>query len=293
MSFSRFGKTAVGVLVTIVIPLWGCEDTPTDTPSMVDSGSWYRSGFRWPHDGNPFETEHFIVYSDAASLSARQKVAEIGEELLVVLREEFEISGDTLFVWPAGQSKLHIYTYRDHYEQGWGGWGYYGGLLIYSLDHPIRDTGLGNYTAVLKHELMHAIEGLLKGSDNPNLVDVWLTEGIAELVSGGTQSIPSVQTLQDLEELVAAFGELNPVAMHRYNYPNIPNVGAYYYVMFELTVKYLLDPLGIGMSKPGIRDLYLDARNGIPFSDAFEERSGIPLQQFEDEFFQRIRAYLN
>lgn len=293
MRYGRFGRSAVGFLLIIVIPLSGCADTPTDAPTMVDSGSWYRTGFRWPHDGNPHETQHFIVYSDAASLSARQKVGEIGEELLVFLKEEFEISGDTLFLWPAGQSKIHIYTYRDHYEQGWGGWGYYGGLLIYSLDHPIRDTGLENYTSVLKHELMHAVEGLLKGSDNPHLVDVWLTEGIAELVAGGTQSIASVRTLQDLEDLVADFGEPNPVAMHRYEYPNIPNVGAYYYVMFELAVRYLLDPLGIGMDKPAITDIYLDTRKGIPFADTFEQRSGIPLQQFENEFFERIRAYLN
>jgi hypothetical protein len=250
-------------------------------------------GFRWPHDGNPYETMHFTVYSDAASLYARQKAAEIGEELLTVLTDEFGISYDTRLIWPPGQSKIHIYTYRDHYEQAWGGWSYYGGLLIYSLDHPIRDTNLANFRRVLKHELMHAIEGLVKGSDDPHLVDVWLTEGIAELVAGGTQSIPSVETLQDLENLVAEFGELNPVAMHRYQYPNIPNVGAFYYVMFELTVKYLLDPLGLGMGRASIRDIYLDARSGIPFADSFEQRSGISLQQFEDEYFQRIRGYLN
>jgi hypothetical protein len=273
--------------------LAGCEDSATDLPEMVDSGSWYRSGFRWPHDGNPYESEHFIVYSDAASLEARQKVAEIGEELLVSLKEDFQISGDTLFVWPTGQSRIHIYTYRDHYEQGWGGWGYYGGLLIYSLDHPIRDTELGNYTRVLKHELMHVIEGLVKGSDNPNLVDVWLTEGIAEYVAGGTQSISSVSTLAQLEELVATFGELNPIAMHQYAYPDIPGVGAYYYVMFELAVKYLLDPAGGGQAKPSIRDIYIDARNGVPFAPSFEANLGHNLDDFEDWFFELVRGFLN
>jgi hypothetical protein len=294
MKQKTFMRTVgMGIAFTTLILLWGCEDSPTDAGAMVDSGSWYRSGFRWPHDGNPYETEHFIVYSDAASPFARQRVAEIGEDLLALLKEEFQIAGDTLFVWPQGQSKIHIYTYRDHHEQGWGGWGYYGGLLIYSLDHPIRDTEVGNYTRVLKHELMHVVEGLLKGSDNPNLVDVWLTEGIAEYVAGGTQNISSVKTLGDLEDLVATFGELNPVAMHQYRYPDIPGVGAYYYVMFELTVKYLLDPLGIGMDKLFVRDIYLDARRGIPFAESFEERTGIQLQRFEDEFFQRIRSYLN
>jgi len=261
-------------------------------PQMVDSGSWYRSGFRWPHDGNPFESQHFIVYSDAASQEARRKLAEIGEALLVELQEDFGIAGDTLFVWPAGQSKIHMYTYRDHYEQRWGGWSYYGGLLIFSLDHPIRDTSLANYTRVVKHELMHTIEGLVKGSDNPNVVDVWLTEGIAEYVAGGTQSISPVTNLAELDELVANFGELNPIAMHQYNYPNIPNVGAYYYVMFELAVRYLLDPLGGGQEKYDIRDIYLDARNAIPFASSFEANLGHELGEFEEQFFGLIRGYL-
>jgi hypothetical protein len=288
---ARSAATLLAGLAFLFLP--GCEDTVTDPTDMVDSGSWYRTGFRWPHDGSPYESEHFIVYSDAASLEARQKVAEIGEELLVSLTEDFEISGDTQFVWPPGQSKIHIYTYKDHFEQGWGGWGYYGGLLIYSLDHPIRDTELGNYTRVVKHELMHAIEGLLKGSDNPHLVDVWLTEGIAEYVAGGTQSISSVSTLAELEELVATFGELNPIAMHQYAYPDIPGVGAYYYVMFELAVKYLLDPVGGGQAKASIRDIYIDARNGVPFATSFEANLGHNLQEFEDEFFELVRGYLS
>jgi hypothetical protein len=259
---------------------------------MVDSGSWYRSGFKWPHDGNPYESEHFIVYSDAASPTAREKVAEIGEELLVLLTEDFGISGETLFVWPAGQSKIHIYAYRDHFEQGWGGWSYYGGLLIWSLDHPIRDNDPSNYARVLKHELMHTIEGLVKGSDNPNLVDVWLTEGIAEHVAGGTQSISTVWTLTELEDLVSSFGELNPIAMHQYNYPDIPGVGAYYYVMFELAMRYLLDPAGGGQAKAGIRDIYIDARNGVPFAASFEANFGHNLQEFEDRFFELVRGFL-
>jgi len=290
---SRTARSVTTVLAGLAyLFLAGCEDPATDLPEMVDSGSWYRSGFRWPHDGNPYESEHFIVFSDAASLEARQEVAEIGEDLLVLLKEEFDIPGDTLFVWPAGQSKIHIYAYRDHYEQGWGGWGYYGGLLIFSLDHPIRNTELGNYTRVLKHELMHVVEGLLKGSDNPHLVDVWLTEGIAEYVSGGTQSISSVTTLAQLEGLVATFGELNPIAMHQYAYPDIPGVRAYYYVMFELAVRYLLDPAGGGQAKPSIRDVYIDARNGVPFSTSLAVNLGHNLQEFEDGFFELIREYL-
>jgi hypothetical protein len=271
-----------------------CGDSPTDQDGMVDSGSWYRTGFRWPHDGAPYESANFIVYSDAASFEAREKLSEIGESLMVELIDDFEIDPATMFRWPPSQSKLHIYTYRDRYEQSWGGWGYYGGLMIYSLDHPIRSTELGNYTRVVTHELMHATEGLLKGTDNPRLVDVWLTEGIAEYVAGGTSSSGSITSLATLDSLVATYGGVNPVAMHRYeDYPDVENLGyKYLYAMFELATKYLLDPDGLGRPESAIRDIYLDVRNGARFETLFEERFGLSLQRYEEEFWERIRAFL-
>lgn len=296
MNGKRTMRARVAVAALLLGPVGlACSDSPTGTDCMVDGGSWYRTGFTWPHDCNPYESEHFIIYSDAANLEARQKLAEIAEELLVMLKEDFDISGDTLFLWPAGQSKIHIYTYRDHYEQAWGGWGYYGGLLIWSLDHRIRDTELGNYTRVVTHELMHVVEGLLKGTDNPRLVDVWLTEGIAEYVAGGTSSSGSITSVAMLDSLVASHGELNPIAMHRYeDYPDVENIGyLYYYAMFELAAKYLVDPDGLGRPKSMIRDVYLDARNGALFANSFEEKFGLSLQDYEDEFWDRVRVFLN
>lgn len=170
--------------------------------------------------------------------------------------------------------------------------------MIFSLDNPFRSeiggTELGNYTRVVTHELMHAIEGLLKGTDNPNLVDVWLTEGIAEYVAGGTSS-GSVKDLARLDELVATYGALNPIAMHRYNYlDDVENIGyKYYYPMFELAVAYLLDPAGGGQEKPSVRDIFLDARAGVPFATSFEDRLGTNLQSYEDEFWTLMRGYLN
>lgn len=276
--------------------LTGCGDAVVTVSPMIDSGSWYRSGFAWPHDGNPHETPHFVVYSDAASQEARRKVAEIGEDLLVVLKEDFEIA-DAMFRFPFGQSKIHIYAYKDRTPMEWGGWGYYGGLLIFSLDHELRTqwghTELDNYTRVVQHELMHAIEGLLKGSDNPNLVDVWLTEGIAEYVAGGTAG-GSVTDLAKLDELIATYGALNPIAMHQYRYPDVDGIGFYYYYpMFEVAVAYLLDPAGWGRAKARVRDVYLDARDGVSFATSFENRFGLTLRDYEDEFFDRIREFLN
>jgi len=292
----RHAKVALlGAL--LCVGLAGCDPSPVDPPQMVDSGSWYRTGLRWPHDGAPYETEHFIVFSDAASLDARRQLAAIGEELWSVLREDFGIASDTLFRFPVGQSRIHMYAYRDRFPQEWGGRAYYGGVMMYSLDNP-RRAGAGHteiqlYTRVVKHELMHAIEFLLRGSDDPNLVDVWLTEGIAEYVSGGTAG-GSVDDLARLDSLIDAYGELNPVAMHGYHYPEVEMIDYYYYYpMFELAVKYLLDPAGAGKPKSAIRDIYLDVRDGVPFAESFDGRLGLGLADYEDQFFDRVRSYLH
>ena len=283
--------------IAVLLGLSACGDSPSAPSTMVDSGSWYVTGFRWPHDGRPYESEHFIVFSDAASDAARRTLAEIGEELLVVLREEFEIASDTLFRFPPGQTKIHIYTYRDHYPQEWGGREYYGGLMIYSLDHPGRTraghTEMDMYVPVVKHELMHVVESLLKASSNPNMVDVWLTEGLAEYVSGGTAG-GSITSLAKLDEVIAAYGELNPIAMHQYRYPSIDGVIYYYYYpMFELAVGYLLYPAGVGREKPDVRDLFLDVLDGVVFATAFENRFGISLTEYEAQFFVLMRNFLH
>jgi len=283
--------TFAGVLVLSLRA--GCDDSPTVPDPMVDAGSWYRSGYTWPHDGHPYETAHFIVFSDAASLEARQKLAEIAEGLMETLIADFGIDPETMFKWPAGQSKLHIYTYRDHYEQSWGGKGYYGGILMWSLDHPIRSTELGNYTKVVKHELMHATEGLLKGTENPKIVDVWLTEGIAEYVSGGTSSSGNIASLAMLDSLVAVHGGINPITMHYYeDFPYMDLGTRYLYAMFELAVRYVLDDAGLGQPRSLIRDVMIDAGEGVTFAASFEEKFGITLERFEDEFWDRIRAFL-
>lgn len=79
------GKLAIVLCAGLVVGLVsGCSqasDQPPEPAQMVDTGSWY-SREQWPHDGNPYESQNFIVYSDAAGQEARQSVAEIGEELL-------------------------------------------------------------------------------------------------------------------------------------------------------------------------------------------------------------------
>ncbi len=266
---------------------------------ILRSDSWYVTGFEWPHDGNPWGSENFVIYSDGAGEDARQELALLAEETLSEVKIRFGIDNNEIFLFPTGQEKIDIYAYKNRYPTYpviWGGWAYWGGLLIYSLDHPER-TSFGHtepeiYNPTLKHELMHVVENLLKASNNPDLVDVWLTEGIAEAVSGGTAG-GSITDLQKFNELRNQYGSLNPIAMHRYEYPDIEGIAYYYYYpMFQLAVEYLVDASGQGKTMNDVRNLFMDVRNGVPFPSAFQNRFGMSLSEYENLFFALMNTYL-
>ncbi|MDH3292186.1 MAG: hypothetical protein OEO20_11120 [Gemmatimonadota bacterium] len=298
MQVTRFSSLAVAasLVVGLAFAMAACDGNPAEPVNIVDSGSWYVSGFHWPHDGTPLETAHFVVYSDAASTQARQQLADIAEDALADLKARFGIAGDAMFRFPAGQQKIHIYAYKTYTPTEWGGRAYWGGLMIYSLDHPERGawghTALDMYVPVVTHEIMHVIESLLRASNNPEQVDVWLTEGIAEFVSGGNAA-PSISGKARYDELIAQHGRLNPIAMHRYtDYPGLGLVYDYYLPMFQLAVTYLFDAQGHGASLMDLRDLYLDVRDGMSFSAAFADRLGISVAEYEQQFFDLMNDYL-
>lgn len=298
MQVARIRALAVAAALAAgsVLVMASCDGSPAAPVNMVDSGSWYVSGFHWPHDGKPLETASFVVYSDAASTQARQQLADIAEDALAELQAQFGISGNAVFRFPSGQQKIDIYTYKTYTPTEWGGRAYWGGLMIYSLDHPERaawgHTALEMYVPVVTHEIMHVIESLLRASNSPEQVDVWLTEGIAEFVSGGNAA-PSITGKVRFDELIAQHGWLNPIAMHRYtDYPDLGLVYDYYLPMFQLAVTYLFDAQGHGATLADLRDLYLDVREGVSFATALADRLGIGLAEFEQQFFDLMNDYL-
>jgi len=137
-----------------------------DPAQMVDSGSWYRK-FVWPHDGHPYETEHFVVYSDGASLKARQRLAALAEEVLVDVVDEMGVDPATMFRFPAGQDKIDIYASRYHAIEveglSLGATAYYAGIIIPSFDSDVERTDV-SVRFDLKHEMVHVVEALLKGN---------------------------------------------------------------------------------------------------------------------------------
>ena len=204
------------------------------------------------------------------------------------LKVQMQIEDNSILVFPTGQNKIHIYAYKNYFPQDWGGRAYFGGLMIYSLDHPERTaaghTEITVYSAVVKHELMHVIQYQLIGQLDYSLLESWFAEGIAEKIS---ESNPerAVTSLQRLNELTSTYGELNPISIKTYNYPDIEYVAVnYFYPMFQLAANYLLDPIGRGSTWIDVKNIFLDIRNGGTFSNSFESRFGITLLEFENNF---------
>ncbi len=139
--------------------------------------------------------------------------------------------------------------------------------------------------------MTHVVESLLKGDDDPGLVDVWITEGLAEHVSGGTAG-GNITDLAKMNQLLTEYGSLNPIKMHSYNYPDIELIAYYYYPMFQLAVQYLLDENGYGKTMNDFKNLFLDVRDGIAFSTSFENRFEMSLLDYEEQFFDLMNDYL-
>jgi hypothetical protein len=271
---------------------------------MIDSGSWYqREGFQWPHDGHPYETEHFVVYSDGASLKARQRLAAVAEEVLVEVVDEMGVDPATMFRFPSSQDKIDIYAsrYHDIELEGsrLGATAYYAGIIIPSFDNEVgRRTWA--VRGDLKHEMVHVVEALLKGNytgdipvGDPRRMPVWFSEGTAEALSGGTTGA-APRTLDKVNALIAKYGRINPVAW-RVDFPpseigdEYPN---YYYPMAHLAVDYLLDADGLGRSPHDLAAVMLDMGSGASFASAFEAHIGLSESEYEAQFWTRMDAYL-
>lgn len=294
----------MAILIGAAVVASGSHQDPSrsaDSTRMVDSGSWY-SRVQWPHDGHPYESRHFVVYGAAASQEARRAVAEIGEELLAELIAEFGIAGDGMLRFPPGQDKIHIYVYRNR-NPWWGARAYYCGLVIWSLEHETRSHDLEFYRAVMKHEMVHVVEALLKGRDVAFFpvavrVHVWFSEGLAEAVTGGTAG-RAIRDLDYLNHLTGKYGRLSPIA-----FESDGQVGdwdeeetavaccEYHYPMYQLAVEYLLDPRGYGKSLQDVVLVFTDIADGSDFTTAFETRMGIELADYEEQFFDLMNGYL-
>lgn len=288
----------VALCLILCLGIFGCSDSPTGPEKhMIDSGSWYETGYRWPHDGNPLESEHFVIYSDAASPEARQLLSQICEEAFAIIVDRLGLTDLSILRYPAGRNnKIHIFAYKYYNPTSWGGQAFYGGYMIYSPDHPQRTamgyTELDKYLPLVKHEMMHVVQTLIIGA-NDERVFSWFAEGIAIEVSDDN-FYSRIDTQTELDSLISLYGRVNPISIqYSATYPSDPSVvTSYHYPMFWLAVRYLTDPAGQGRSFHDVRDVIIDAANGIPFQTSLGDRFGISYADYESQFFELMNMFL-
>jgi hypothetical protein len=180
------------------------------------------------------------------------------------------------------------------------GLAYRDGVIIRATDSPrYRAAGYtpDSYRSLMQHEVFHVVEFLLIGNPTHQQAnDVWLREGFASYAA----DIHHVQTVEELdtwrERMKDVPGGGNPIGIHVWsNFPQSvldSNSTIDYYRYFELAVRYLLDPVGLGRTIEDHKALFEDLGQGVAFSNAFQRHYGLQLAVFQAEYWDRIRAYL-
>ncbi len=283
--------------VLIAFILMGCSGDVN--PVAPDQGAWVSDiPFTYtllgientlPHDNRIYETANFLIFSDASSDALKIEIAVIAEESLAELKQAFTISSSTELGITDQESKVKIYInrYLAHHQEVFAC-----GMIIYSPESP-PSVPVQRYSRLIKHELMHVFQHLLglglNGYDD--WPDCWFSEGIAEFISGGVHD--TITSQDEIDGWIAAEDHVCPVSIHSFHdYPVRFDRVNEYYPIFELAVRYLLDPDGRNKKISDVKQLYEALKNGDAFSTAFVNTMGMSLDYYENHFFELISEFL-
>ena len=283
-------KFIIPAFLFSVLVICGCEVDPIRiTPDQIEEGSWMTySPIRWTHDGDPYYSDYCIVYSDGAEYGLKQDIGQFADMKFSEIVHLFNFNELTDFRYPPGYNKIDVYINMFHEENIAAA--YWGSIFI-TLRSAHVD--LNRYDYLFKHELTHAFEFLIEGTVNLG-TDVWFKEGIAIYCGGGLNGITDVN---DLENWISRNAEVpglgNPIRIHVWeDFPPDADITAYYYTVFDLTMRYFLDPDGLGKSTEDVLKLFYDIRNGMLFKDAFQNNFDISMARLEIDYYDRMRSYL-
>jgi hypothetical protein len=102
-----------------------------------------------------------------------------------------------------------------------------------------------------------------------------------------------IRGLDQLDRLTTEYGTTSPISIKSYSQITNPKAGEHFhYPMFHLAVEYLMADEGPGRSPADMTDVLVDVAEGASFEAAFEDRMGLGLDDFENEFFSLMSAYL-
>jgi len=279
------------LLLLIFFTSVSCEDESKNginPPVEIEEGSWIKySPLKWTHDGSPLTGSYCKVYSDGASSDLKKQCLEFAEKMFLEILNQFNFDFNDLRFPPENKSKVNVYIDTSHAVA----YAYWGTIFI-TIKTPSIDTS--RYRYLFKHELTHEFEFLIEEYWNLG-TDLWFSESIAIYCGGGFNYII---TVEDIEAWIKANenfpGKGNPIMIHKWeDFPAGADIDGYYQKVFDITMKYLLDPKGLNKSINDVLNVFQDIWNGNMFNDAFETNFGISLEAFEYEYYSRIKSYLS
>ncbi len=285
------------MFLAIIIVWPGCKSHPTSPEiPQAEDGAWtIYTPFNWTHDGQPYNSVYCTVYSDDASYEMKRQMGQIADEKFNRILQLFNFNDLSDFRYPPGYSRIEVYININHPETI--AYAYWNGFIITIRSSDLVGIWYTRAVYLATHELTHIFEFLIEGRHVLSTY-VWFKEGIA--THTGCLEQPSWEKIENLSELESWIaenlnvpGQGNPIRIQQdEDYPPGAN-GHRYYQFFELAVRYLLDTEGLGRSYSDVRGLFYDMRNGIPFPVSFQNHFGISLDDYELEFYDRMRVYLS
>jgi len=283
-------KFVILFLLTVSLCFTSCKDNPASiTPEPLEEGSWITySPYDWTHNGQPYNSVYCKVYSDGANYDMKRDAAEFADEKFSMILNMFNFQNLEDFRYPPGYDKIDLYINMNHEENIAAA--YWGSVFI-----TIRTSNVdwGRYDYLFRHELTHAFEFLIEGTVNLG-TDVWFREAIAIYGGGGLNGITDIDDLERwIDRNANDPGQGNPICIHVWeDFPPGADITGYYYNVFDLTMRYFLDPNGLGKSIQDVLNLFYDIRNGSTFPHAFQDNFGLSLTQFEIDYYDLMRTYL-
>jgi len=265
-----------------------CYPGPFEPPFV--SGLTFPGPIGVTHDNKVYESESFLVFSDASSDETKELFAVMAEQALAEILEGFGFAApaDLGIVDRASKITAYCSRYReiDQVAFPFGFYLYGSDSQLYLAGGPYHDR----YRENQKHEIVHVFTFLL-GLTGTNTPDFWFNEGLAEYESGG--AFHPITTVHQLDQWLAGDGHANPISVRSWRDLPVPHARTgEYYPMFGLAVRYLLDPLGQGRTRLDVRAMVEDMVMGDPFETAFERRFGMSVDAYEAGFLTFIRAFL-
>ena len=274
------------------------------TSGLIYQGPWIAHGFPFGHDGEPWVGESFIVYSDFSAQEERRYLAETLESDLQDIKASLGVVSNDEFDGWGPETRIDVLSLRAQADTVlWMGNSFRYGFIVHSPDsNRYAEAGYywSLYNQLLRHELMHVVEYYLTGKEEGyTSVAKWFHEGMAMVMGGNPPgAIRSVSARNQWRAAMATYpGQGNPIAVRIWtDYPEPLRSNAQalngYYLAFELAVRYLLDPDGLGRSPADVKGLYLSIREGSPFPAAFQKWMGLSVAAYQEEFWTRMEEYL-